>query len=64
MQEVGVLAEAVSVRLNTGTDLLLFLKLMIPIIILVVGFGRLESLEHRLVIADDPGEVLNANLAI
>ena len=64
MQEIGILAEAICVGLNTGTNLLLFLELLIPVVILVMGFGGLKSLEHGLVIANDPCEVLNTHLAI
>ena len=64
MEEVRVLAVSVRVRLNSVPDRLLLLVLDFPVVITIVTLGRLQSLQHRLVISDDPGQILYAHLAI
>lgn len=64
VEEVGVLRVSVGVGRDALGYRLLPLVVVGPLFVSVMTLRRLEALEHRLVIADDAGQILNSNFAI
>ena len=57
MQEVGVLAETITVLSNVVEDPALALKLSAPFVSAVVGLCRLQATKNVLVRISDPGDL-------
>ena len=64
MQKVRVFGVAISIGLHTVRHLLRPGVIIEKLLVHVVRLGRLQALQHRLVIVNDAGQVLNAHLAI
>jgi hypothetical protein len=64
MQEVRVSAEPIAISVNVLLHHLMILKLVLPRPGIVVRFCALKSVQHRLIVAHDLGESLNADFAI
>lgn len=64
MEEVRVLAETICVGLDALGDLLLLVVLLLPLIVAVVALGRLQSLQHLFVVANDACKVTNSYFTV
>lgn len=64
VQKVGVPAEPISVRINVFLHCFVILELILPGAPAVVRLSRLQTVQHRFVIAHYLGQVLDAHLTV